>query len=117
MSRITRTTECSPTISRCRSLADRDPNCRCDAHPDYCYCDCDANADLYCIAWTRTYCGKQEDIELERAPNATASATITIHNTGTGPLTANVTAPKHSPPFAELGGGNGIMIGPAAPTT
>jgi len=35
-----------------------------------------------------------------------------IANTGTGPLEANVTAPKHSPPFTEIGGGNGIWIGP-----
>jgi hypothetical protein len=43
---------------------------------------------------------------------ATASATITIANTGSGPLVANVTAPKHSPPFIEVGGGSGIWIGP-----
>jgi hypothetical protein len=43
---------------------------------------------------------------------ATASATITIANTGTGPLEASVTTPKHSPPFAETGGGSGIWIGP-----
>ena len=43
---------------------------------------------------------------------ATASATITIANTGTGPLEANVTAPKHSPPFTEIGGASGIWIGP-----
>jgi hypothetical protein len=43
---------------------------------------------------------------------ATASASITIANTGTGPLEANVTAPKHSPPFTETGGGSGIWIGP-----
>jgi len=43
---------------------------------------------------------------------ATASASITIANTGTGPLEANVTVPKHSPPFTETGGGSGIWIGP-----
>jgi hypothetical protein len=43
---------------------------------------------------------------------ATASGTITIGNTGTGPLEANITAPKHSPPFTELGGGSGILIEP-----
>ena len=41
---------------------------------------------------------------------ATASASITISNTGTGPLTANVTAPKHNPPFTEIGGGSEIVI-------
>jgi hypothetical protein len=42
---------------------------------------------------------------------ATASAAFTISNTGTGPLTANVTAPTQNPPFSELGGGSGIVIG------
>jgi hypothetical protein len=41
---------------------------------------------------------------------ATASASITITNTGSGPLTVNVTSPKHNPPFAELSGGSGIVI-------
>jgi hypothetical protein len=45
---------------------------------------------------------------------ATASASITISNSGTGPLTANISAPKHSPPFTELGGGSGITIGPGS---
>jgi len=45
---------------------------------------------------------------------ATASATITISNTGTGPLEANVTAPKHSPPFIEKGEGSGIVIEPGS---
>jgi len=41
-----------------------------------------------------------------------ATETITISNTGTGPLTANVTAPKHDPPpFTEVSGGSGIVIG------
>ena len=51
-------------------------------------------------------------LNLKALPMATASATIMIANTGTGPLEANVTAPKHSPPFAEIGGGSGIWIGP-----
>ena len=51
-------------------------------------------------------------LNLKALPMATASATITIANTGTGPLEANVTAPKHSPPFIEMGGGSGIWIGP-----
>jgi hypothetical protein len=41
---------------------------------------------------------------------ATASASITISNTGTGPLIVNVSAPKHNPPFTELGGGSGIVV-------
>ncbi len=51
-------------------------------------------------------------LNLKALPMATTSATITIANTGTGPLEANITAPKHSPPFTETGGGNGIWIGP-----
>jgi FG-GAP-like repeat len=51
-------------------------------------------------------------LNLKALPTATVSATITIANTGTGPLEANVTVPKHSPPFSETGGGSGIWIGP-----
>ena len=54
----------------------------------------------------------RKKVNLSAIPMATASASITISNTGTGPLTANISAPKHSPPFTELGGGSGIMIGP-----
>ena len=49
---------------------------------------------------------------LSAAPGATASASITINNTGTGILKANVTMPKHSV-LTELGGGNGISINPS----
>ena len=51
-------------------------------------------------------------LNLNAIPMATASATITIANTGTGPLEANVTAPRHSPPFTEAGEGSGIVIEP-----
>ena len=54
----------------------------------------------------------RKSLSLFAHPNATASASITITNKGSGPLTANVTSPSHSPPFTELGGGNGIVIGP-----
>src|SRR5271170_1487836 len=53
-------------------------------------------------------------LNLAAIPMATASATITISNTGTGPLEANVTAPKHSPPFIEKGEGSGIVIEPGS---
>ena len=53
-------------------------------------------------------------LNLKAIPMATASATITIANTGTGPLEANVTAPKHIPPFTGIGGGSGIWIGPGS---
>jgi hypothetical protein len=52
----------------------------------------------------------KKSLSLSALPNATASASITITNNGTGPLTANVTAPKHNPPFTEIGGGSGILI-------
>jgi len=42
---------------------------------------------------------------LSALPNATASASITISNKGTGPLKVNVTSPTHNPPFSERGGG------------
>ena len=55
-------------------------------------------------------------LNLKASPGATASASITIGNTGTGPLTVNVSNPKHDPtPFTEIGGGDGIVI-PASGT-
>ena len=54
----------------------------------------------------------RKTLSLSAAPGATASASITISDTGTGTLTANVTAPRHSPILIEVGGGNGIVIGP-----
>jgi sugar lactone lactonase YvrE len=53
-------------------------------------------------------------INLAAAPNSTASASITISNTGVGTLTANVTSPKHDPPLSEVGGGSAITIAPGA---
>lgn len=51
---------------------------------------------------------KPKKLNLQASPNATASAVITISNTGTGPLIANVGAAK--PPFTEISGGSGIVI-------
>jgi sugar lactone lactonase YvrE len=56
----------------------------------------------------------RKKVNLSAIPMATASASITISNTGTGPLIANISAPKHTPPFTELGGGIGIMIDPGS---
>ena len=53
-------------------------------------------------------------ITLAAAPNAIASASITISNTGVGTLIANVTSPRHDPPLSEAGGGSGIPIAPGA---
>jgi len=39
-----------------------------------------------------------------------ATGSIMVSNTGTGPLTANVGVPKHTPSFTEVGGGNGLVI-------
>jgi hypothetical protein len=47
-------------------------------------------------------------LNLHASPLATASAVITISNTGTGPLIATVSAAK--PPFTEISGGSGIVI-------
>ena len=55
----------------------------------------------------------KKKLNLKAVPMATASASFTIGNTGAGTLTANVTSPKHSPPFTEIGGGVGIAIAPA----
>jgi sugar lactone lactonase YvrE len=59
----------------------------------------------------------KKELNLRAAPMATASASFTIGNSGTGPLTANVSSPKHSPTFTEIGGGNGIVIAPGATST
>jgi sugar lactone lactonase YvrE len=56
----------------------------------------------------------RKTLNLSAHPNATASASITITNKGTGPLTVNVPAPGHNPPFTEVGGGSGIVIGGGA---
>ncbi len=54
-------------------------------------------------------------LNLSALPSATASASITIRNTGTGPLIVNVTAPKHNPPLKELNGGSHIVIPAGGP--
>ena len=59
----------------------------------------------------------KKKLNLKAAPMATASASFTIGNTGTGPLTANVSSPKHSPTFTEIGGGSGIVIAPGGTST
>lgn len=44
-------------------------------------------------------------LNLTTPPNTTTEGTITISNTGTGPLNGNVSAPSHNPPLAEMEGG------------
>jgi uncharacterized repeat protein (TIGR03803 family) len=51
-------------------------------------------------------------LTLKAEPNAAASASITIQNTGAGPATVAIGDPKHNPPFSEVGGGSSIAIGP-----
>jgi uncharacterized repeat protein (TIGR03803 family) len=50
-------------------------------------------------------------LTLKAAPNATASASITIENTGTGPVTVDISEPKYEPPFSASGNGSSISIG------
>lgn len=56
---------------------------------------------------------RPKSLALSAAPSATASVEITISNTGTGMLIANVSAPHHNPPLSETGGGNNIAIAPS----
>jgi hypothetical protein len=53
-------------------------------------------------------------LNLSAAPMATASPSITISNTGTGPLKVSVSSPVHNPPFSELGGGMVTIPGGSA---
>jgi uncharacterized repeat protein (TIGR03803 family) len=45
-------------------------------------------------------------LTLKAEPNAAASASITIENTGTGQVTVEISEPKHDPPYSESGGGS-----------
>jgi HYDIN/CFA65/VesB family protein len=49
-------------------------------------------------------------LNFRAAPDATATASITIRNTGTGALHVNVGAPKHDPPFSILSNGGALTI-------
>jgi len=49
-------------------------------------------------------------VNFRAAPNATATASITIRNTGSGVLHVNVGAPKHDPPFSILSNGGAATI-------
>ena len=49
-------------------------------------------------------------LSLSAVPNASASASVTISNKGTGPLIVNITAPKHNPPFSAVGVGSEMEI-------
>jgi sugar lactone lactonase YvrE len=53
----------------------------------------------------------KKSLKLSARPMATASASITISNKGTGPLKVNVTSPTHNPPFSETGGGTVTIPG------
>lgn len=44
-------------------------------------------------------------LKLMALPSASATASITITNMGTGPLNGAVMGPKQSPPFSEINGG------------
>lgn len=49
-------------------------------------------------------------LNFRAAPDATATASITIRDTGAGALHVNVGAPKHDPPFSILSGGGAFTI-------
>jgi hypothetical protein len=51
------------------------------------------------------------------APNATASASFSVGNTGTGDLHATVGAPQHDPPFSILSNGGALTIAPGSSKT
>jgi hypothetical protein len=49
-------------------------------------------------------------LNFHAAPGATATASVTIRNTGTGALHVNVGAPKHDPPFSILSNAGALTI-------
>jgi subtilase family serine protease len=56
-------------------------------------------------------------LNLSAVPNATASAAVTIGNTGPGDLHANIGSPKHDPPFSILSNGGAVSIPPNSAKT
>src|SRR6202030_1041816 len=56
-------------------------------------------------------------LNLSAAPNATASAAVTIGNTGPGDLHANIGSPKNQPPFSILGNVVAVTIPPNSAKT
>ena len=51
-------------------------------------------------------------LHFDAAPGATATASITIRDNGSGALQVNVGAPKHDPPFSILSNGGATTIPP-----
>ena len=49
-------------------------------------------------------------LHFSAAPGATATASFTIRNTGSGVLHVNIGAPKHNPPFSILSEGGALTI-------
>lgn len=56
-------------------------------------------------------------LHFDAAPDATASASITISNTGGASLEANVGSPEHDPPFSILSGVGALTIAPDSAQT
>jgi hypothetical protein len=56
-------------------------------------------------------------LNFNAAPNSTASADVTISNTGAADLHANVGVPKHGPPFSILNNGGPLTISPDSAKT
>jgi hypothetical protein len=56
-------------------------------------------------------------LHFNAAPGATATASITISDNGSGALRVNVGAPKHDPPFSILSNGGAATIAPNSSET
>jgi hypothetical protein len=58
----------------------------------------------------------KKSLSLSALPNATSSGSITVENSGSGPLQVQVNSPGHNPPLSETGGGS-ITIQPSSSST
>ena len=58
----------------------------------------------------------KKSLSLSALPNATATGSITVENSGSGPLQVQVSSPGHNPPLSETGGGS-ITIQPSSSST
>ena len=56
-------------------------------------------------------------LHFDAAPDATASASFTISNTGGATLDANVGSPEHNPPFSIVSGAGALTIAPDSTQT
>ena len=104
------TRNCHPDRDRNRIAdpnRDRHSNQDANCHRDR-YLHEHTDPDCHRDAGRRAHSAMPKKLNLQASPHATASTVITIRNTGTGRLIANVGAAK--PPFTEISGGSGIVI-------